>query len=158
MMRAALLLSFALAACAPIPARMGPPEQDPRLLALLFDDARSMEQQLASDFACVSIRQGAVDHDPAQSLVDELARRWSTSVIPGSRCSLGGQGGLVMAPGQDGTGKWLRIADLQCTDADHCVADVSYYVANLGAGGHRVAAQRSSSGWQITPSQLRWIS
>ncbi|HET7316468.1 MAG TPA: hypothetical protein VFI88_03465 [Sphingomicrobium sp.] len=157
-MRATLLLSCALAACAPIPAQTVSPEHDPQLLTKLFEDARSMEPQVAPAFACVSIREGTVDRDPAESLVDELAARWSTPVIPGSRCSLGGQGGTVVVPGVSGTGKWLRVTNLQCSDANHCIADVSYYVANLAAGGHRVAAERSRSGWQITPSEIRWIS
>ncbi|HUP67053.1 MAG TPA: hypothetical protein VM145_02440 [Sphingomicrobium sp.] len=158
MMRLAFLLSFGLAACAPVQAPAVSPQADVQMLALLFDDARSIEAQIAGDFACVSLRQGAGDLDPPQAVIDDLAKRWKVPVVAGSRCSVTGGGDTVAAPGVSGTGKWLRIAKFECRDSNHCTADVSYYVANLGAGGRRLAIERTSRGWRLTPSGVVWIS
>jgi hypothetical protein len=158
MMRFGFLLLLAVGACAPVARQAVSPEKDPNLLALLFDDARAIERQLAGDFACVSLRQGNSDSDPPRAVIDELASRWKVPVIPGSRCSVSGGGDTVSAPGVTGSGKWLRVANLQCTAADRCTADVSYYVANLAAGGRGVVIERTSSGWRITPSGSMWIS
>ncbi|HET9810711.1 MAG TPA: hypothetical protein VFP53_03320 [Sphingomicrobium sp.] len=135
-----------------------PSEVDPHLLALLFADARSMEAGQADDFACVSLKEGRVDHDPPASTVTELSAQWRIPVVPGSRCRLGGSGDFVVAPGTTGTGKWLRVTNFQCSDARHCTADVSYYVANLGAGGRSVTIERTAAGWRVTPSGMMWIS
>ena len=157
-MRFAFLLPFALSACVPVSDRTVSPIGDLQLLALLFDHARAIEGQLACDFACVSLRQGGLESDPPEPLIDDLAKRWSVPVIAGSRCSLTGDGDTVAAPGVTGSGKWLRVANLECADARRCTADVSYYVANLGAGGRSVVIERAGSGWRITPSGAMWIS
>jgi hypothetical protein len=157
MMRIAVLLP-ALAACAPVQTSAVSPQADAQLLALLFDDARSMEAQIAGDFACVSLRQGTVDVDPPQAVIGSLAQRWKVPVIGGSRCSVTGGGDTVAAPGVSGSGKWLRISNFKCVDSDHCTADVGYYVANLGAGGRGLTIERTSNGWRITPAGPVWIS
>lgn len=157
-MRFAVLLAIVCAGCVPVTGARVPPGSDGRLLVLLFEDARSIERQLATDFACVSLRQGSADQDPPAAVVDELANRWKVPVIPGSRCSVSGDGDAVAAPGATGTGKWLRVANLQCRDANHCTADASYYVANMGSGGRSLAIERIASGWRLTPSGAMWIS
>ena len=148
-----------LAACAATPP-VSPvsPAEDLRLLTQLFEQARAMEQHLAPDFACVSMRDGSTDRDPSQALVQELVARWAIPVFPGSHCSLAGGGDTVSAPGAGGEGKWLRVSNFACADDNHCSADVSYYVANLGAGGQSVTMERTSGGWRITPSGMTWIS
>ncbi|HKX92681.1 MAG TPA: hypothetical protein VJM15_09695 [Sphingomicrobium sp.] len=156
-MRLACVLPVMLAGCAPLADPRSPPTSDEHLIALLFEDARSIENQLARDFACVSLRYGVADRDPPPGVIDALRSRWKVPVVAGSRCSIG-EASTVAAPGVTGTGKWLRITNFQCPDADHCTADVSYYVANLGAGGRSVAIERTRSGWRITPTGAMWIS
>jgi hypothetical protein len=158
MTRLSDLIALGASACAPVGQTSGPPSRDEVLLTMLFEDARSIEQQLAPDFSCVSLRAGNVDTDPPLTVIDALAKRWRSPVLPGSKCKIVEDGAAVSAPGVSGSGKWLRIAKLQCPSADHCTADVSYYVANLGAGGRGVAIDRTSAGWKITPSGAMWIS
>lgn len=158
MMRSMLVMAVALAACAPVTEPIMPPEHDIGLLAMLFEDARSIEKQLAPDFACVSLRPDNLDFDPPAAVVDSLAHSWKIPVVPGSQCRILGEGEGVAAPGMSGTGKWLRVTKLECQDPNHCTADVSYYVANLGAGGRSVVLERSSDGWRLTPTGAMWIS
>jgi hypothetical protein len=158
MMRIAFVPLLVLTACAPVSTSTVAPQGDPHLLALLFDDARSIEAQLARDFACVSLRNGGAESDPSQAVIDQLSGRWNIPVFAGSRCRVVDDTGVVAAPGAAGSGKWLRVSNFECRDADHCTADVSYYVANLGAGGRTVAVERSVSGWRLTPTGPMWIS
>ena len=157
-MRVVVALLFVLSACATVADHRDSRVDDPRLLALLFEDARSIEGHLARDFACVSLRQGTVDRDPPASLIAYLAARWDVPVVAGSQCTLAGEGESVVAPGTKGTGKWLRVANLACRDARHCTADVSYYVANLAAGGRSVIIEGTTAGWRVTPTGSMWIS
>ena len=157
-MRLAIHLSLLVGACAPVQPAPVSPSGDSALLAALFEDARLIEKGLGPDFACVSVHSGQNQGDPDSAVVALLAGRWKIPVIPGSRCEIKEDSSLVVTPGIGGTGKWLRVINLQCAGPNHCNADVGYYVANMGSGGRGVTAARTSSGWKITPTGRVWIS
>jgi hypothetical protein len=134
------------------------PATDVALLAALFADARSIESQLADDFACAGIETAGTEEDAPPAVIAELERRLRTPVFPATQCTRDEQTGRVLAPGASGEGTWLTIGDIACSSAVRCTAKVSYYVANMAAGGRDVIAERTAGGWKITPTGVMWIS
>jgi hypothetical protein len=156
-MRRALLAALMLSGCVRATPAAAPLE-DPSLLTALFLDARSMEPQLANDFACAGIENAGTEEDPPTSVLALLRQRLGSPVIPQSACRRDERTSLVVAEGQKGSGTWLTIGGVGCDRVDRCTATVSYYVANQGAGGRDVIAERTGSGWRIIPTGRMWIS
>ena len=151
-----LLLSGCAAASSP-PLRVA--EADTELMLALFLDARSIEAQLADDFACAGIEDAGTERDPPAEVTAALGRRLGVPVFPMSQCSLSEESSQVLGPrGTAGEGTWLTIGDIACSNPDRCTATVSYHVANLAAGGRDVVAERTAAGWRITPTGSMWIS
>ena len=130
---------------------------DPALLTALFLDARSIEPQLATDFACAGIENAGIEEDPPATVLAALRDRLKVPVLPQSACRRDETTSLVVGEGATGSGTWLTIGDIGCA-AGRCSATVSYYVANQGAGGRDVTAERTPSGWRISPTGRMWIS
>lgn len=150
-----LLLVAGCATVAPVPTD---PSTDLDLLTALFADARSIEAQLADDFACAGIIKGGTEEDASPELLERLKDRLGTPVYPASQCRRADDSGIVSAPGATGEGTWLNVRDLACSSPTRCTAKVSYYVANMAAGGREVSAEFRNGAWVITPSGAMWIS
>ena len=156
------LLPLVLGACAPLQQEALDPAALERLATKRFyDEAYSIEIGLADDFACLQLDGHASDGnggDPAPSVVEAMARRWAIPVFPGSRCSIG-EDSLVDAPGMTGEGKVVGIGRLSCDPAaQRCTASVSYYVANMAAGGTDLSLERDGDGWVVRRGNSMWIS
>ena len=157
MIRALGLLTI-LAGCAPTDVSNVAPAEDPVLLTELFLDARSIEPQLAKDFACVGIENAGWEEDPPRSVIDGLRARLGVPVVPQSQCRRDEETSLVVSEGATGSGIWLTVGRIDCASARRCSATVSYYVANQGAGGRDLMLERTRGGWRLTPTGRSWIS
>lgn len=124
----------------------------------LFLDARSIEPQLANDFACLGIEDAGWEGDPPKAVQQAVRDRLRVPVFPRSRCRRDEQTGRVIADGAAGEGTWLTIGSIDCANSNRCTATVSYYVANMGAGGRGVTATRKGNGWQVQTNGSSWIS
>ena len=123
----------------------------------LFAHARSIEPELANDFACAGIEDAGIEEDPSPALIAKLRAQLGTPVYPASQCRRA-EDSTVAVSGAKGEGTWLTIGDISCSDWHRCTASVSYYVANQGAGGREVDAERTGSGWRVKPTGRMWIS
>ena len=132
--------------------------EDPALMTALFLDARAIEPQLADDFACAGVESAGIEEDPPSTVLNSLRNRLKTRVFAQSACRRDEKTSLVAVEGESGRGTWLTVGDISCTDQRLCSATVSYYVANQGAGGREVVAERTAAGWRVTPSGRMWVS
>jgi hypothetical protein len=128
------------------------------LSAALFLDARSIEPGLAKDFTCAGIEGAGTEEDPPTAVLALIRERLGVPVLPQSACRRDERTSLVVGDRVTGSGTWLTIGDVGCVSPDRCRATVSYYVANQGAGGREVTAERTASGWRVHATGNSWIS
>ncbi|WP_265587525.1 hypothetical protein [Sphingomicrobium arenosum] len=160
-MRFALLLPLLLAGCAPVETAAETQDEIERVaLERFFTEARELEGHLAKAFACLELGEvkTTARRDAPDEVIAALAGEWGVPVYPASACSTG-ENGVIVAPNGVTGGKMLRVSSLSCSPVDRrCEASISYYVANLAAGGTEVTLTHEGGAWVVRRSESMWIS
>ena len=128
-----------------------------RALPLFYEEARTIEKGGPEAFFCLALNRDGRKGDPPANIVALLDEEWEETVLPTSACRIDDDS-LVRSDAVEGSGEILTVGDFDCQEGRGCFASVSFYVANMGAGGTDVTMQRTFTGWRIERSNIQWIS
>lgn len=114
-------------------------------------------EQARVPFVCLQIYHGSHARDPSPFIMAAMSKE-PLRIVPGSACVSRVDGVFLKGDHARGRGIVLRTAEVKI-DGDKAMVSGGHYEDGLSASGRVFTVERQSDGsWQVTTTQMQWIS